>query len=67
MENIEQENTQEVQQENLLEGEIATKQTQSEEQPQAIQLVLPKEAEDEIAGLEKQYRETVERENNGSI
>lgn len=67
MENIEQENTQEVQQENLLGGEIATKQAQSEEQPQAIQLVLPKEAEDEIAGLEKQYRETVERENNGSI
>ena len=67
MENIEQENTQEVQQENLLEGKIATKQAQSEEQPQTIQLVLPKEAEDEIAGLEKQYRETVERENNGSI
>ena len=67
MGNIEQENTQEVQQENLLEGEIATKQAQSEEQPQAIQLVLPKEAEDEIAGLEKQYRETIERENNGSI
>ncbi len=67
MENIEQENTQEVQQENLLGDEIVTKQAQSEEQPQAIQLVLPKEAEDEIAGLEKQYRETVERENNGSI
>lgn len=55
MENIEQENIQEVQQ------------TQSEEQPQAIQLILPKETEDEIARLEKQYRETIKRENNGSI
>ena len=63
MENIEQENTQEVQQENLLEGEVIAEQAQTEEQPQAIQLVLPKEAEDEIAELERQYRETVEREN----
>lgn len=63
MENIEQENTQEVQQENLLGGEVLAEQTQTEEQPQAIQLVLPKEAEDEIAELERQYRETVEREN----
>ena len=36
---------------------------QSEKQPQTIQLVLPKEAEDEIARLEKQYRETIKREN----
>lgn len=63
MENIEQENTQEVQQENLLGGEVIAEQAQTEEQPQAIQLVLPKEAEDEIAELERQYRETVEREN----
>lgn len=55
MENIEQENIQDVQQ------------AQTEEQPEAIQLVPPKEAEDEIARLEKQYRETIERENNGSI
>lgn len=67
MENIEQENIQEVQQENLLGGETAIEQAQSEEQPQAIQLVQPKEAENEIARLEKQYRETIERENNGSI
>lgn len=67
MENIEQENTQEVQQENLLGSETVIEQVQSEEQPQAIQLVQPKEAEDEIARLEKQYRETIERENNGSI
>lgn len=63
MENIEQENTQEVQQENSLEGEVIAEQAQTEEQPQAIQLVLPKEAEDEIAELERQYRETIEREN----
>lgn len=63
MENIEQENTQEVQQENLLGGEVIAEQTQIEEQPQAIQLVQPKEAEDEIAELERQYRETIEREN----
>lgn len=63
MENIEQENTQEVQQENLLGGEIIAEQAQTEERPQAIQLVLPKEAEDKIAELERQYRETIEREN----
>lgn len=51
MENIEQENTQKVQQEN------------SSEQPQIVQLVQSKEAEAEIAELEKRYRETVEREN----
>lgn len=65
MENIEQENTQEVQQENLLGGEVNSlaEQAQTEERPQAIQLVQPKEAEDEIAELERQYRETIEREN----
>ena len=63
MENIEQENTQEVQQENLLGGEVIAEQAQTEERPQAIQLGQPKEAEDEIAELERQYRETIEREN----
>ena len=63
MENIEQENTQEVQQENLLEGKVATEQVQTEEWPQAIQLVQSKEAEDEIAEFERQYRKTIEREN----
>ena len=63
MENIEQENIQEIQRENLLEDEVIAEQAQTEERPQAIQLVLPKEAEDEIAELEKQYRETIEREN----
>lgn len=67
MKNIEQENTQEAQQENLLEGKTFTEQAQPEEQPQTVQLVQPKEAEDEIARLEKQYRETIKRENNGSI
>lgn len=57
MENIEQENIQKVQQENLLEGKIIA------EQSQAIQLVQSKEAENEIAELERQYRETIEREN----
>lgn len=63
MENIEQENTQEVQQENLLGGEVIAEQAQTKEQPQTIQLVQPKEAEDEIAELERQYREIIEREN----
>lgn len=63
MENIEQENTQEVQQENLLDGGLFAEQAQTEEWPQAIQLVQSKEAEDEIAELERQYRETIEREN----
>ena len=63
MENIEQENIQEVQRENLLEGEVIAEQAQTEERPQVIQLVLPKEIEDENAELEKQYRETIEREN----
>lgn len=63
MENIKQENTQEAQQENLLGGKIIAEQAQIEERPQVIQLVLPKEAEDEIAELERQYREIIEREN----
>ena len=63
MENIEQENTQEVQQENLLGGEVIAEQAQTEERPQAIHLVQPKEAKDEIAELERLYRETIEREN----
>ena len=62
MENIEQENTQEVQQEdNLLEG--AQPVALSEEMPQAVQLVQPKEAIDYMAEIERQYRETIEREN----
>lgn len=63
MAEIEQENTQEVKQENLLGGEAIAQQAQTEEQSQAIQLVLPKEAKDKIAELERQYRETIEREN----
>ena len=42
---------------------LRPRQLRTEERPQAIQLVQPKEAEDEIAELERQYRETVEREN----
>ena len=63
MENIEQENTQEVQQENLLGGKVIAEQAQTEEWPQAIQLVQPKEAIDNMAEIERQYRETIEREN----
>lgn len=37
--------------------------TKVEERPQVIQLIPPQETRDEIARLEKQYRETVEREN----
>ena len=51
MEINEQENIQEVQQENLLNGS------------QSVQLVQPQAALDEIAELEKKYRETIEREN----
>lgn len=53
MENIEQENTQEVQQEN----------SSQEQSVHVAQLIPPKEALDEIAELEKKYRETIEREN----
>ena len=67
MENIEHENVQGTQQDNLLEGKVIVEQLQTEEQPKVIQLVQPKEANDEIAKLERQYRETIERENNGSI
>ena len=67
MENIEHENAQGTQQDNLLEGKVIIEQLQTEEQSKVIQLVQPKEANDEIAKLERQYRETIERENNGSI
>ena len=65
MENIEQENTQEVQQENnLLEGtQPVALSEETTEMPQAVQLVQPKEAIDNKAEIERQYRETIEREN----
>lgn len=64
MEINEQENTQEVQQENLLDGSQSIQAMQEEnELPAAVQLVQPQAALDEIAELEKKYRETVEREN----
>lgn len=56
---FEQENTQEVQQENTLSSEIE----ELSQQPRVAQLVQPKEALDEIAEIEKQYRETVEKMN----
>lgn len=65
MEINEQENTQEVQQENLLDGGSQSVQAMQEgnELPTAVQLVQPQAALDEIAELEKKYRETIEREN----
>lgn len=64
MEINEQENTQEVQQENLLDGSQSVQAMQEEnELPAAVQLVQPQAALDEIAEFEKKYRETIEREN----
>ena len=73
MEKIEQENSQEVQQKNFLDGKTqteATVSTQPEEleteeptEPEVVQLVLPQEALDRVKEFERQYRETVEREN----
>lgn len=64
MEINEQENTQEVQQENLLDGSQSVQAMQEEnELSAAVQLVQPQVALDEIAELEKKYRETIEREN----
>ena len=71
MEKIEQENSQEVQQDNFLEGKMPIQTTASEQsgeaegpiEPKVTQLVPPQEALNRIAELECQYRETVEREN----
>lgn len=53
MENIEQENTQEVQQEN----------SSQEQSAHVAQLVPPKEALERMQELERKYRETIEQEN----
>lgn len=53
----------EIEQENLLEGKVIAQRAQTEEKFQANQIVLPKEAELEIAELERQYRETIGQEN----
>ena len=59
-----QENAQEAQQENLLDGSQPVQAMQEEnELPAAVQLVQPQAVLDEIAELEKKYRETIEREN----
>ena len=66
MEINEQENTQEVQQENLLDGsgsQSVQAMQEENELPAAVQLVQPQAALDEIAELEKKYRESIEREN----
>ena len=57
-------NEQEVQQENLLDGPQSVQAMQEgNELPTAVQLVQPQAALDEIAELEKKYREIIEREN----
>lgn len=64
MEINEQENTQKVQQENLLDGsQLVQAMQEKNELPTAVQLVQPQAALDEMAELEKKYRETIEREN----
>lgn len=65
--NIEQENTQEAQQENnLLEGaQPVALSEETTEMPQAVQLVQPKEAIDNMAEIERQYRETIEQGRGG--
>lgn len=64
METNEQENAREVQQENLLDGPQPVQGMQEGNGlPTAVQLVQPQAALDEMAELEKKYRETVEREN----
>lgn len=51
-------------QENLLDGSQPVQAMQEEnELPAAAQLVQPQAALDEMAELEKKYRETIEREN----
>ena len=53
-----------IEQENLLEGaQPVTLSEETTETPQVVQLVQPKEAIDDMAEIERQYRETIEREN----
>lgn len=67
MEKIEQENSQELQQENFLDGKTTVQATalvdSEENELKTAQLVPPKETFDKIAELECQYREIVEQEN----
>lgn len=63
METAQQENTQEVLQDNLLEGNYAQPTSPVTDAPHVVQLVQPKEALDEMAEAERKYREIVEREN----
>ena len=51
MENIEQENNQQEKTEETIET------------PRVVQLILPKEAIDRMAEIEREYLETIEREN----
>lgn len=63
METAKQENTQEVLQDSLLEGNYAQPTPPVTDASRAVQLVQPKEALDEMAEAERKYREIVEQEN----
>lgn len=63
METAQQENTQEVLQDSLLEGNYAQSTSPVTDAPRVVQLVRPKEALDEMAEAERKYREIIEQEN----
>lgn len=65
MENIEQENTQEVQQEiQFIDGRTSANSVSSvSDTPKVVQLVLPKEAEEEIKRIKREYMEMEMRDN----
>lgn len=63
MEINKQENTQEILQNNLLDGLQPSQAAQDKKLPTVAQLVLSKAYLDEVARLEKIYHETIEREN----
>ena len=65
MENIGQENTQEVQQEiQFIDGRTSANSVLSiSDTPKVVQLVLPKEAEEEIKRIKREYMEMEMRDN----
>lgn len=65
MENIEQENTQEVQQEiQFIDGRTSANSASSiSDAPKVAQLVLPKEAKEEIERIKREYMEMEMRDN----
>ena len=65
MENIEQENTQEVQQEiQFIDGRTSANSVSSvSDTPKVVQLVLPKEAQEEIERIKREHMEMEMRDN----